>query len=817
MNKSVQFFYFWARTRLVQRALITLSVLWIILIFYKSLLVVELMRYDVNVKKETVEALLPKGVGLPKLLKDNFQHILFTSTSTLLPTEILIEKSRQEPPLPVPPESSTIDYLRRHFQNFLIMSTMNMRTNQNNRLENNFSNYGTSTKSSYTSFESKKQFSLDDLNWQSLSYYHWLTLFAYYNVSLYNRYVAILPQINLYKIVKQSDILKFRNVEEIRKYNSVLSMDNQSKLILENISESSLNFKDTNSIKLDSEQNKSLSSALVELVSIVILGIPTIFLIVYILTLLYKFLCSKKYEEWSRSWSTSNIKKQYKIIHSKQNRSQESDDSDFDEDQQSKSSSESSEDTNQNETNTVTLNKIINGQKDDIQLVPFKLINCKHEYPLDLISTSSNLFATSDLANRINIWSLEANRVETENDLIKSIALNQGSIWSMTLTDDDQFILIGLADGILKIINILTNKVLDFKSKNSSGITHLNQIKSTLKQSQTNLLVQTSPECLILVSRLSGFIELVDLSSKNASLICTLRAHHTPITNLFYPNIGDYFLTTGQDYLLKVIKIKPLYQNTDKELNIMFELIEHGQNQITSMSIDKENTINAATGSQDGAICLWNLFTGECKFKLKNMSNNKKDQRQRAIIKLELTQNILVSLSSDQQMCIWNRVTGVLIKEFEFFAPCFMSDKIVDSDPVVSSSILSKISGFLRENTKKSSNLIKNENSLLFQPVPTMCLYSKTILITGGCSCIFLWNVQRGELIKKINIKNTKPINVVQGKNRMEKYSHMNVIKEIRLIRCKASRTLTKLLLLTDYTDSIYILKIPFNVIQSFD
>lgn len=61
INKSVQFFYFWAKTRLVQRCVMVLSVVWIILIFYKSLLVVELMRHDVNVSKETVEALLPKG------------------------------------------------------------------------------------------------------------------------------------------------------------------------------------------------------------------------------------------------------------------------------------------------------------------------------------------------------------------------------------------------------------------------------------------------------------------------------------------------------------------------------------------------------------------------------------------------------------------------------------------------------------------------------------------------------------------------------------------------------------------------------------
>lgn len=78
-NKSAQFFYFWARTRLVQRVIMVLSALWIILIFYKSMLIVELMRNDVNVNKETVEALLPKGMSLPKLIKNNY---LFTTPSS---------------------------------------------------------------------------------------------------------------------------------------------------------------------------------------------------------------------------------------------------------------------------------------------------------------------------------------------------------------------------------------------------------------------------------------------------------------------------------------------------------------------------------------------------------------------------------------------------------------------------------------------------------------------------------------------------------------------------------------------------------------
>jgi len=64
-NKSSQLLYFWARTRIVQRAVMLLCLFWFFLIFYKSLVVVELLNYDVNISKETVDALLPKyGVGI---------------------------------------------------------------------------------------------------------------------------------------------------------------------------------------------------------------------------------------------------------------------------------------------------------------------------------------------------------------------------------------------------------------------------------------------------------------------------------------------------------------------------------------------------------------------------------------------------------------------------------------------------------------------------------------------------------------------------------------------------------------------------------
>jgi hypothetical protein len=209
-NKSVQFFYFWARTRLVQHALIILSVLWIMLIFYKSMVVVELMRHDVNVSKEAVDALLPKR-GLHNFLKQNFPQYLFTSMDqSLTSTEINGDEGSQasnpnsnkfkssagnyhSSSKRVSFSTSTINYFKQNLHNLIsikkdsrlssfqsLSNSETIKTNKNNNDNINKNN---------------NYFNSDNLvneqSWQSLDYYHWLTLFDSYNVSLYNRYLLI--------------------------------------------------------------------------------------------------------------------------------------------------------------------------------------------------------------------------------------------------------------------------------------------------------------------------------------------------------------------------------------------------------------------------------------------------------------------------------------------------------------------------------------------------------------------------------------------------------------------------------------------------
>ena len=1024
MNKSVQFFYFWARTRIVQRAVMVLSIVWIVLICYKSMLVVELMRHDVNVRKETVEALLPKGVGLPRLIKDNFQQYLFSTSSPSLVT------NKIKPDSFMPPQSSTIDYIKRHFQNILIVASFTKKSDQAQALaaknemdtvNSNTNSFRSTSESSSTLLKTKQNFA--EQNWQTLNYYHWLSLFANYNVSLYNRYVAILPQIDLFKIVKSDDILNYRNLNEIKNYNTVIAID----------SEHRFNFK-TNNLDTTSKNKTSSSdtnenslvyrSALFELITIVVLGIPTIFLVVYLVILFYKCLCSKEYERWRKYWSTTNIKRQYKMIHSrikrksktsvrnslsctcsfmKSNKSEHESDCDFyeaglngyqksneakrkkkmsDEEfsdasslsdeglESDDSSSCSSSRMSRNISKDDLINKIINGQKDDIELKPYKLFNssqdkdekfsdlaCKwhkknHSYPIDLIACGNYLCATSDLNNQINIWSLmSANTLmlhpsiresaqlvsflNDPDDLIVSIEMNSSpiSIWSMCLTSDDNYLLAGQSDGQLAVFDLFSDRAClaatgrksSSFSSNTHGITHILQINKTVysnspkslllkhldsvEKSSSSFLIQNSTISnstntssaslnglvndgsqssdlvvyLMLCVRLNGHLELVkfnsnQISASTFSLVSSIRVDHTPITNLFYAYGGDYLMTTSQDCLLKIVKVNKFVDQMPnsggEDLKIMLVSNEHGSSMITAMCIDNENTLNAATGSQDGTICLWNLFTGQLKFKLKtnNFDSHKLNKSKHRdtnnklspIIKLEIAQNLIVSLNADQHMCIWNTTNGKLVKEFKFFAPIslpntnsidsgdinFTTDNCLNSyTSSFFSYILLGLYHFVKNNiasisSRRYQSRVITADELLFQPPPTMCLYSKTILITGGFSCIFLWNIVKGELIKKINIiKESVNKNLLAARSekfsnlsKSSKYSQLNLVKQIRIINQKAiegsassaqansspltkikSKHINKLLLITDYTDSIYIIKIPSNIFHTLD
>lgn len=248
-----------------------MTVLWIILIFYKSLLVVELMKHDVNISRETAEALLPKNRGIQKFFDENLPQYLFLKQSSPSPLQLGQPSTKTAPTYtsstPISdtttsanPATSTINFLQLNLYDFLTIKKLN------SSLEKQ-------------PFESSNT----EHTWETLNYYHWLTLFNNYNVSLYNRYVAILPEIRLNRLVKQADVLRYRNKDEVRVFNSVLVLHEQDIFVSNNMkvnekaTEVNLN-KRLDWAEENEDEEKTFKWALLELFGIVVLGIFFIFL-----------------------------------------------------------------------------------------------------------------------------------------------------------------------------------------------------------------------------------------------------------------------------------------------------------------------------------------------------------------------------------------------------------------------------------------------------------------------------------------------------------------------------------------------------------
>lgn len=272
------------------------------------------------------------------------------------------------------------------------------------------------------------------------------------------------------------------------------------------------------------------------------------------------------------------------------------------------------------------IHKIINGKMNEIELMPLKRLNtsldaARHAYPIDAINVGSRIATTIDISNCIHVWSLETSLHRTcalQNDLIKSIQFNE-PVWATCLDEIDKYLFVGLANGSLKSVDLTSNAVIEFLTSVPIGITHLGTLRTS------------SMSTLLFLVRLNGFIELVEFSTVAFVLLDSLAVClNAPIINLVHS--AEYILAAGQDSVIRVVKLnaKPILSETSTSggllssvrpnapgyLLLMFELSEHGDSPITAMCLDRNNCINAATGSQNGYICIWNLLMGECTHKL---------------------------------------------------------------------------------------------------------------------------------------------------------------------------------------------------------
>ncbi|KAB0798454.1 hypothetical protein PPYR_09447 [Photinus pyralis] len=132
--------------------------------------------------------------------------------------------------------------------------------------------------------------------------------------------------------------------------------------------------------------------------------------------------------------------------------------------------------------------------------------------------------------------------------------------------------------------------------------------------------------------------------------VLTTKAHQQPITCLDAE--GGSVLTGSQDHTLRVFRLEngnPLYTL-------------HGHcGPITCLFIDRICPAMSGSGSQDGMLCVWDLLTGACVYSLQAHDGS--------IMSLTYSSSYVISLGSDERLCVWERFQGHLLNTIQIVHP----------------------------------------------------------------------------------------------------------------------------------------------------
>uniref|UniRef100_W4VSE5 Sterol regulatory element-binding protein cleavage-activating protein n=1 Tax=Corethrella appendiculata TaxID=1370023 RepID=W4VSE5_9DIPT len=120
------------------------------------------------------------------------------------------------------------------------------------------------------------------------------------------------------------------------------------------------------------------------------------------------------------------------------------------------------------------------------------------------------------------------------------------------------------------------------------------------------------------------------------------QGHQQPITCLDI--VGCNVMTGSQDHTLKVFRLEN-YQ-------LLYTL--HGHcGPITCLFIDQWQSGTGGSGSQDGLLCVWDLITGACMYKIQAHDDS--------IVSLVCSPSYVISLGLDERLRIWERFQGHLL------------------------------------------------------------------------------------------------------------------------------------------------------------
>ncbi|XP_062599956.1 sterol regulatory element-binding protein cleavage-activating protein-like [Saccostrea cucullata] len=172
--------------------------------------------------------------------------------------------------------------------------------------------------------------------WQQLSYKHWPTLFGYYNISLYGKFISILPSLHLSIVVDPNEAISLRHpsqnagktpqqikqeieqisqeqLSEAKRVESDVLPDDSIKGLLESLPNYIYDSDQLRKLYDPEELRKLYPKSQLELISTILLVLFSAICLSYFGLALYHCICPKNYARWRSRWFRGQQRKREKV------------------------------------------------------------------------------------------------------------------------------------------------------------------------------------------------------------------------------------------------------------------------------------------------------------------------------------------------------------------------------------------------------------------------------------------------------------------------------------------------------------------------
>ncbi|XP_057691011.1 sterol regulatory element-binding protein cleavage-activating protein isoform X1 [Corythoichthys intestinalis] len=265
--------------------------------------------------------------------------------------------------------------------------------------------------------------------------------------------------------------------------------------------------------------------------------------------------------------------------------------------------------------------------------------------------------------------------------------LDAGSVWALELRGN--LIVAGRSNGKLELWDALEGRLrCSSEGVGASGITALAFLNNRIVAARLNGSLDFFSVDLLQYRGTPGSVPMSPCYSSDDAISCQLTrsvqcAHQKPITVL--KAAAGRVVTGSHDQTVRIYRLE--------DSCCLFTLQGHAAG-ITAVYIDE--TMVLASGGQDGAICLWDVLTGN---RVSHVYGHRGD-----VTSLVCTPLCIISSGLDDLICVWDRSTGIKLYRIQQEAGCGSSLGVI----------------------------------------------SDSLLVTGGLGCVSFWDLNYGDLIQTV-------------------------------------------------------------------